>query len=130
MIASKDSTGTSLKYPLTLENGRGIFSSGDISIQESLLQLFGTPVGSRLMLREYGSRLDELAFEQNDDVLLAMARLFIKEAIEQWERRIKFDSVTATEQENDYLNLEVYYTNLRTGKAESFVYPFYRKLQY
>lgn len=121
--------GVGIKYPIQIVNGKPALSYGEDNIKQSLFQLLSTPVGSRLFLPEYGSRLDEALFEQNDEVLKALLQMFIVEAIELWERRIKLKKVSYT-QENNVILCEITYNVLASNEINSFVYPFYRELIY
>lgn len=119
--------GTAIKYPITIVNGKPALVNADENIKQSILQILSTPQGHRLMLPEYGSRLEEMVFEQNDDILKNMVRLFIMEALSTWEKRIKFKNVSF-EQENDVILCEISYLILASNEIDSFVYPFYKKL--
>ncbi len=121
--------GVGIKYPIQIVNGKPALSYNEDNIQQSLLQLLSCPVGSRLFLPEYGSRLDEALFEQNDEVLKALLQMYIVEAIEFWEKRIKLKKVSYT-QENNVILCEITYNVLASNEINSFVYPFYRELIY
>lgn len=119
--------GTAIKYPITIVNGKPALVTAEDNIKQSILQILSTPQGHRLMLPEYGSRLEEMMFEQNDDILKNMVRLFISDALSTWEKRIKFKNVSF-EQENDVILCNISYLILASNEIDSFVYPFYKKL--
>jgi uncharacterized protein len=54
----------------------------------SLLQIFNTKRGERVMYPEFGSDLPALLWEPHDDFLLGQIRDGIKRAIAQWEPRV------------------------------------------
>ena len=57
-------------------------------IRESILQILGTRIGERFMNPEFGSRLKDLVFEQNDEVLKGLLRHYVIDAIKRWEKRV------------------------------------------
>ncbi|WP_107691871.1 GPW/gp25 family protein [Campylobacter concisus] len=63
------------------------------SIQESIRDILLTPLGSRVMLPEYGSRLFELIDRKVDDEFRADLACYVIEAVERWEKRVKIDEV-------------------------------------
>ena len=76
-------------FPLRA-GGRGYFElSEDLDlIKESIRQILGTRIGSRVMRRDFGSRIHELIFEPNDQALLSLAVRYSYEDIVKWEKRI------------------------------------------
>lgn len=81
------------------------------------------------MLPEFGSRLHELVFETNDEVLKDLLAVFIYDAISDWEKRVKYLS-TSFEQEDNVIVCKVEYKILKSNEIDSFVYPFYRELRF
>lgn len=64
-----------------------------VSIEESIKDILLTPLGSRVMLPEYGSRIYELIDRKVDDEFRADLACFVIEAVEKWEKRVKIDEV-------------------------------------
>lgn len=58
-------------------------------IWSSIVNILLTPLGTRIHLPEFGSRLPELLFEPNDDLLMALSRSYIQDAIAKWEPRVR-----------------------------------------
>lgn len=121
--------GRGLKYPTVLVNGSAVTASSRDLIQQSIYIILSTPVGERFMLPEFGSRCEEMIFEQNDEILCSMLRLFINEALEKWERRVKFLDVKF-EQSEAHVNCTIMYRILASNEIESYIYPFYKRLNY
>lgn len=121
--------GVGLKQPLSLVNGKAALASGEDLIKQSIFVILGTPVGDRFMLPEFGSRVEELIFEQNDLVLQQMLKLFISDAIQTWEKRIKYlDTTFSFEDTTVYCQIK--YRILTSNEIDSYIYPFYRQLKY
>lgn len=64
-----------------------------IDIENSIKDILLTPLGSRVMLPEYGSRIYELIDRKVDDEFRADLACFVIEAVEKWENRVKIDEV-------------------------------------
>lgn len=122
--------GTGLQYPVTLQNGRGLLVNDTTLIEQSIAIILGTPKGTRFLLPEFGSRMTEIIFEPNDEVLHDLLTLFITEALEEWEKRIKVLRVKCTSDDRTVVMCEIEYKILSSNEIESYVYPFYKKIQY
>lgn len=89
-------------------------------LRQSIRDILTTPIGTRGMLREYGSRLFELIdAPTNRSTLLAIYAATI-EAIERWEPRIKITRVFATAAEPGAVTLSIVGTYLPDGREISF----------
>ena len=64
-----------------------------IDIENSIKDILLTPLGSRVMLPDYGSRIYELIDRKVDDEFRADLACFVIEAVEKWEKRVKIDEV-------------------------------------
>lgn len=122
--------GLGMKNPVSLVEGRAVIIGGKELIAQSIVEILSTPIGTRLFNRGFGSRLHELMFEQNDEVLESLLETFVFEAVEQWEKRAKIEGrikfVSSAESVSLSLNVRI----LSSNQVFSFVYPFYRQLIY
>lgn len=125
--------GIGLKFPLDL-NAAGVPSkvAGVDNVIQAIFDILQTPIGTEFFLRERGSRLHLLIYEQNDTVLKGLLRETVKEAIDLWEGRARFVDMQINDGEKDrgvlYLNISV--KILSINEVRTFVYPFYQKLKY
>jgi len=99
-------------------NITGIPMSGIAHLLQSIADILGTPLGSRVMRRDYGSRLFELTDSPTNrggvmDVIIATA-----EALKKWEPRLSLTSVRVN-QPNSNGKLSVSVAGIYTpgGKA-------------
>lgn len=119
--------GIGMKLPIGLVGGAAETVSGSLCVEQSIMSILTTPIGSRFFLYDYGSRLDELLFEPNDIVLEDLLRLFIFESLIKWEKRAKFTDI-----EFGFSDVRVdcviKYKLLPSNEINSFIFPFYRKL--
>lgn len=123
--------GSGYIFPIELENGKPKLRRGDFElIRSSLRILLSWPQNDRLLLAEFGSRLEELIGQQNDDILNALVIQFITEAINRFERRIELLRVDVIKEKNTSINLQLTYKIRTTNLEDSFLFPFYRKVIY
>jgi phage baseplate assembly protein W len=134
---SYDFLGKGLKYPFQFQSVSGgtevsaATSREHEHIRESILQILGTRPGERFMNPEFGSRLNDLVFEQNDEVLKGLIRHYVIEAIDRWEKRVVVISVSFGEpnQTIDQYQLSICITFrvIRYSTDGNLVYPFCRQ---
>ncbi len=134
---SYDFLGKGLRYPLGFESVSGgtqvsgVNSQDHAHIRESILQILGTSPGERFMNPEFGSRLKDLVFEQNDEVLKGLIRHYVNDAIRRWEKRVVItgisfgDSTLNTDQ--NILTILISYRIIQNQVEGNLVYPFYRE---
>ena len=77
------------------------------NIKESIKDILLTPLGSRVMLPEYGSRLFELIDRKIDDEFRADLACYVIEAVERWEKRVKIDEVKLISLKDHKLNFNI-----------------------
>jgi phage baseplate assembly protein W len=68
--------------------------SGSAKINQSIHLILGTRIGERMMVPAFGSRLPDLIFEPEDDILYDLLYLHTVEALRRWEPRIRIVGVT------------------------------------
>jgi phage baseplate assembly protein W len=119
--------GGGIGFPLNLNVQGGIaISSGDRNIRESIQIILGTKLGERVYRPDFGCRLSELTFAPMNQQTLLLARVFVKDALTQWEPRIKVDAVLAEpDPVKGKLDLRIIYRIKDTHDQRSMVYPFY-----
>ena len=122
--------GQALALPLVLRQGAVSTISDTELIEQSITTILNTPKGSRFFLPEFGSRLKELMFEPNDEVLQDLLRLFIFEAMREWEKRCEFVDVEFSKPSGESIDCAIKYRILQSNQINSYVFPFYRKLKY
>ena len=91
--------GRGLRFPFRFsERTGGTEESSDLDrIRESIIQILETRPGERFMRPEFGSRVKDLVFEQNDAVLKGLLRFHITDAIKRWEKRVVVTNVSFDE---------------------------------
>lgn len=133
-----DFLGKGIKYPFRFQSeSGGIAVSTGLSlehehIRESILQILGTRLGERLMIPEFGSRLHELVFEQNDAVLKGLIRHYVFDAIKKWEKRaivtgVSFED-TPQDIDRNLLPVRITYRVIQSQVEGNLVYPYCREI--
>ena len=120
--------GVGLTSPLVLVNGEATMSTDRALITQSMNRILGEQRGSRYFGYDFGSRIDEILFEPNDEVLLDLLRMFVIEALSKWEKRAKIETVGLT-QYHDRIDCEIQFKVLPSNEIDSFIFPFYRTLK-
>ncbi len=125
--------GRGIHFPFrSSERTGGTEESSDLDrIRESILQILETRPGERLMRPEFGSRVKDLVFEQNDAVLKGLLRFHITDAIKRWEKRVtvtnvSFDDSSETTDANRLL-VRIAYRVIQSQVEGNMVFPFYRE---
>jgi len=126
--------GTGIAFPLnfTGEHTLGTFKASNAGdrIQQAIHIILATRIGERPFNPEFGSRLTELVFEQNDAILERLLVFYTAEALRRWEKRIEILGVTIINDYNDDRNtigVHIQYTIRNSHIQGSFVYPFVRE---
>ena len=85
-------------------------------LKQSIIDILTTPIGSRVMRRNYGSRLFELVDKPiNRDFTLEIYAA-TAEALEKWETRFKLEKVKITEVKEGRVTLDLEGVYLSEGK--------------
>ena len=88
--------GKGIKFPFRFyrRTGGTQESEGLDRIRESIIQILETRIGERLKRPEFGSKVKDLVFEHNDEVLKGLLRYHVVEAIKRWEKRVVVTNVS------------------------------------
>ena len=132
---SFDFLGKGLKYPFSFQS---VYGGTEVSaamsreyehIHESIQQILSTQPGERFMKPEFGSRLNNLVFEQNDEVLKGLIRHYVIDAIKRWEKRVVIIGVTFDNAllNSNLLNVIISYKLIKYQVEGNLVYPFHRE---
>ncbi|MEM9212751.1 MAG: GPW/gp25 family protein [Cyanobacteria bacterium P01_F01_bin.150] len=121
--------GQGFSFPLTIsQQGRLSLSTEQQSVRESIWLILLTEPGERLYRPTFGCRLSELAFAPINSETLMLMRIWVQEALEQWEPRIEVAEVLARPRTDQGAVFIVINYRLRTTyERQSLVYPFYLK---
>lgn len=77
-------------------------------IRQSITDILTTPIGSRVMRRDYGSLLPELIDRPIDDVLILQCYSAIYSAILSWENRVIIEAINISQVRQGTLEVRLY----------------------
>lgn len=121
--------GKAVAYPIRVQTGSVKLAEGVEMLEGSIRMILMTPVGSRELVPTYGSRLNELLWEPNDTILETLLRVYIIDAIDKNEPRIRLQSVSVVSKDDMSL-CRLKYKILSTDEVKEYIFPFSRKLPY
>ncbi|MDJ1171906.1 GPW/gp25 family protein [Roseofilum sp. BLCC_M154] len=121
--------GQGVSFPLQVtRQGSLALSAEDLNIRESMVIILMTDLGERVYRPNFGCRLSELAFAPMNRETLTLMRIWVQEALEQWEPRIIVRQVlTLPRQGEGRVDLMIQYEIRATHDPRSMVFPFYLK---
>ena len=125
---AEDIVGRGWAFPLKVDSQGGIALTGERDeIEQAILIILGTPLGTRVMRPTFGSRLQELVFAPNNSQTAAQARRYVEEALGMWEPRIILLEIDVHPHESydNCMVVEITYQVKATHDKRSLVYPFY-----
>ena len=101
--------------------------SEEQDINESLIILFSTQFGERIMQHNYGCNLQSLVFEKFDTTAITLLKSTIETAIIYHEPRIKLIKIEAidTIREDGSILLDIQFMIRTTNTRTNMIYPFY-----
>lgn len=105
--------------------GKTVVYSGEEKINNSIKAILSTRIGERFLMPEFGSRLHLVVFEPNDMIAKDLIDIYIREALERWEKRIEVTNIDV-----GYINHEnivpvsIYYKYRNTNIEYCYVYPY------
>ena len=118
-------------FPLQVnQQGNWALSAAERNVRESILLILMTDLGERVNRPDFGCRLRELSFAPINSETLMLMRLYVQEALEQWEPRIILDDVLSIPNADlGRVDLMINYRLKLTHDRRSLVYPFYLEQQ-
>lgn len=126
----RDFIGNGLTFPIQLTKGRGNLYSGFELIRSSIRNILAFKYGSRFFLAEFGSRLNDLMEEPNDEVLKNLILTFVIDAVTKWEKRVDQISATVDRTDTQSIDIRIIYKIKNSQTVDNFIYPFYRQIIY
>lgn len=130
-MAAQNYIGTGLIFPIQLNSkGAPVMGTGIPLINSSIKIILGWSYLSRIFLSEFGSRLEDLLEEPNDELLGALVKNFLYDALMKWETRINILEIDSKRIEPTKLIVGIRYRVKNTGLEETFVFPFYKEIIY
>jgi phage baseplate assembly protein W len=128
--ANETIIGRGWAFPLGV-NPRGMITltNEQSEIEQAIIIILSTPIGTRVMRPAFGSRLHSLIFAPNNTKTMAQASRYVEEALGMWEPRIEVKEVDVVRDPQDEdgarLLIQIRYEVKATHDPRSLVHPFY-----
>ena len=122
--------GAGFSFPAAVNmQGSVQLSSDTPNLEESIRIILGTKLGERVYRPNFGCRLSELVFEPMNSHTMTLIRLYVEEALEQWEPRITLRQVITEPEgkigQKGLVHIHILYSPKDEVATRSMVYPFY-----
>jgi hypothetical protein len=123
----RDYLGRGLVFPLKVNFQGNVQLNSDIpNVEDCIRLILGTRLGERVYRPEFGSRLSELVFAPMNTQTLLLMRLYVQEALENWEPRIIVDGIyTEPDPTKGRVDILIQYHPKDSYDSQSMIYPFY-----
>jgi uncharacterized protein len=124
---NRDYLGRGISFPLRINiQGELKTDSGDRNLEESIATILNTKLGERVYRPNFGCRLSDLTFAPMNPQTILLARIYVEEALNKWEPRIKVTGVYAEPDPiKGLLDLKIQYQIKENNDRRNMVYPFY-----
>lgn len=100
-----------------ISNQDGRRLAGIDHLRQSVRDILTTPIGSRVMRRDYGSRLFALIDAPMNRAALVQIYAATIEALARWEPRIRVERVAATDAQPGRVTLDIHGVYVPDGRA-------------
>ncbi len=114
-------------FPIQVDGRGGIsLSSEEELVKQSILQILFTSFGERVMLRIFGSGLQDLVFEPADELIEREVDAEVRDPLARWEQRIDILDVTTIPdpKQPELINIILSYRLIRENRLGTLVIPF------
>lgn len=123
--------GMGLVFPIQLDTtGKPPIEGGFTLIESSIKVILSWAIGTKYYLGEFGSRLEHLLQEPNDDVIKALVKHFTVDVISQWEKRVELLEVKLDSRSDNIIAIFIKYRIKNTKLENSFIFPYYSQIIY
>lgn len=124
--------GRGMSFPGCISPTRGSTNTneGFERINQSINVILSTRVGTRIGNRKFGSRIHLQLFEQNDYIVADLLKIYVFEALGEWEPRIRVREVDIRIDREDAnkVELDIKYILKNTNLENNCVYMFTRNI--
>lgn len=107
---------------MSRNTGLSLSSEAD-QIRQSIQDILTTPIGSRIMRRNYGSLLPQLIDAPFNEITRLQLSAAAATALIQWENRMSLESISIEPQEHGKFILDLSLTVVNSNQSESLSIP-------
>lgn len=121
--------GTGYSFPIMINSqGRPSIVRGLDLIKSSINLLLGWPKGQRFFKEDFGSLIDRVLEEPNDSITRTMLITYVKEAIQDYEKRIIVNKVTIENVNYTTCHIIIDYVVRNSKVEDTLIYPYYKEI--
>jgi phage baseplate assembly protein W len=122
--------GGALVFPIELNSLGGVTATtGAEVIKNSIRIILGWPSSQRFFLGAFGSKLEMLLQEPNDNIVKGLLKTVTIEALRLWEKRVEVKDSMVVNIEADRIDILLSYRIKATQEEDSFIWPFYKTIK-
>lgn len=121
--------GTGITFPILLNSsGRPTIETGSALLESSIKNIIFWPKWSRFFMEKFGSRLEDVLEEPNDSLALSLLNIYVKEAIQDYEKRIIITDVFVERVSDIKIHIHLSYYIRHNKIEETLIFPYYKEL--
>ena len=127
-MAKKHFLGSGFNFPLIINQEGGVhLSELEENVEQNIRIILGTAPGERPFRQDFGCAIHELVFAPNNETTAGFSELYVKDALQMYEPRIKDIQVNSDPDpyRENRLNITIHYTVRSSNNEFNMVYPFY-----
>jgi phage baseplate assembly protein W len=120
--------GQGWRFPILPDETGGLgYVAGDANVEQSLRILLMTDQGQRVMRADFGCKAPRLVFAPGSEQYLGLLETTIREAVRDWEPRVKLEEVLAEVDPNEESRVivSISYLVRPSNTRNNLVFPFY-----
>ena len=129
MTTSNKFIGTGYTFPIKLNSqGRPDIESGVKILYSSINLLLSWTKGRRFFKEGFGSLIDRVLEEPNDSISNRLLVIYVKEALQDYEKRIIINNVKVEKVDYIRSNVLISFSITDTKEEETMIYPYYKEI--
>jgi phage baseplate assembly protein W len=117
-----DIAGFAFPFAIDPTTGGVAWASGSEKLRQNVRLILGVRYGERPMLRQYGTRIQSLVHDPNDQVLAELLQTQAQQAVMQFEPRIIVTQTQVTQSEGE-VRMTLNYTYTTEPVADQLIVP-------
>jgi phage baseplate assembly protein W len=114
--------GVAFPFAIDPSTGGVVWASGGEKLRQNVRLILGVNYGDRPMLRQYGSRIQSLVHDPNDQVLAELLKTQAQQAVMQFEPRIIVTQTNVTQSEGE-VSMTLNYSYTAEPVADQLIVP-------
>jgi uncharacterized protein len=117
-----DIAGVAFPFAIDPSTGGVAWATGGEKLRQNVRLILGVNSGERPMLRQYGSRIQSLVHDPNDQVLAELLQTQAQQAIMQFEPRVIVTQTNVTQSEGE-VSMTLSYSYTTEPVADQLIVP-------